>query len=164
MRVGEEIHCLAQDAVVAVNPWAPHNFLPTDVERRGAVLRALCQSRLVRRMRSTGGGCGSGAKPNRAYPAIERHVRRAAGLVCGAPSLSGLDASCASLIAACHEESWLQTTPAAEALAAITDFRVRKSIKLLSEPRARISNSTRSRAERGCRDHISTNCFAHRPA
>lgn len=65
--------------------------------------------------------------------AIDRHVRRAATMVCGAPSLSDLDGELRQLIAACHEESWLQSSPAGEGLASITDFRVRKSIKLLSD-------------------------------
>jgi AraC-like DNA-binding protein len=133
IRVGEETHCLAQNTVIAVNPWAPHNFLPADVEG-GAQFFVLyvnpdwfTPNAIDRR------GLWFGQSRITRTAAIERHVRRAAAMVCGAPSLSGLDAELRQLIAACHEESWLQTTPGAEALAAITDYRVRKSIKLLSD-------------------------------
>jgi transcriptional regulator GlxA family with amidase domain len=57
-------------------------------------------------------------------------------MVCGAPSLNGLDGELRLLIAACHEESWLQARAPNEAAregAAVTDFRVRKSIKLMAE-------------------------------
>ena len=51
------------------------------------------------------------------------------------PSLNGLDGELRSLIDACHEESWRQAEASrdARAGAAVTDFRVRKSIKLLAE-------------------------------
>jgi AraC-like DNA-binding protein len=54
-------------------------------------------------------------------------------MVCGAPSLAGLDGELRQLIAACHEESWVQRTQRTDLGAAVTDFRVRKSIKLLSD-------------------------------
>lgn len=131
IRVGEETHRLDEDAVVAINPWAPHNFLPTDVDD-GALFFVLYvnaewfapqpgrtltfgQSRITR------------------TPAIARHVRRAAAMVCGAPSLEGLDAELRALIAACHEQSWLQSRPFADLGLGVTDYRVRKSIKLLSD-------------------------------
>ena len=56
-------------------------------------------------------------------------------MICGAPSLNGLDGELRNLIDACHEESWRQAdaSPEDHAGAAVTDFRVRKSIKLLAE-------------------------------
>ena len=56
-------------------------------------------------------------------------------MICGAPSLNGLDGELRSLIDACHEESWRQAdaSPEGHAGAAVTDFRVRKSIRLLAE-------------------------------
>ena len=56
-------------------------------------------------------------------------------MICGAPSLNSLDGELRSLIDACHEESWRQADASAEARAgtAVTDFRVRKSIRLLAE-------------------------------
>ena len=56
-------------------------------------------------------------------------------MVCGAPSLDGLDGELRSLIDACHEESWRQADalPDGHGGSAVTDFRVRKSIRLLAE-------------------------------
>jgi len=56
-------------------------------------------------------------------------------MICGGPSLKSLDGELRSLIDACHEESWLQAdgSPHDRAGAAVTDFRVRKSIRLLAE-------------------------------
>jgi AraC-like DNA-binding protein len=66
---------------------------------------------------------------------LDRHIRRTAALVCGAPSLSSLDCELRQLIDSCYEESWQRPEPVQETrtAAAVTDFRVRKSIKLMSE-------------------------------
>ena len=66
---------------------------------------------------------------------LDQTIRHAAAMICGAPSLKGLDGELRGLIDACHEESWRQAeaSPEGRACAAITDFRVRKSIKLLAE-------------------------------
>jgi AraC-like DNA-binding protein len=66
---------------------------------------------------------------------LDGNVRQAAAMICGAPSLKSLDAELRNLIDACHEESWRQadTMPDDRAGAAVIDFRVRKSIKLLAE-------------------------------
>ncbi len=56
-------------------------------------------------------------------------------MVCGAPSLEGLDGELRQLIDACYDESWRQSERASpcHAEACVIDFRVRKSIRLLSE-------------------------------
>jgi transcriptional regulator GlxA family with amidase domain len=66
---------------------------------------------------------------------LDRNVRQATAMICGAPSLKCLDGELRSLIDACHEESWRQAdaAPDGHSGAAVTDFRVRKSIKLLAE-------------------------------
>jgi AraC-like DNA-binding protein len=130
IRVGEETHRLDEDTVVAVNPWAPHNFLPTDVDD-GARFFVLYVD--ADWFTPEGVGLSFGQSRIARTPAIARHVHRAAGMVCGAPSLTGLDGELRQLIAACHEESWVQGAGRAETGAAVTDFRVRKSIKLLSD-------------------------------
>lgn len=133
IRVGEEKHCLAQDTVVAVNPWAPHNFLPTDVDSGALFFVLYVNADWFAPDATATRGLWFGQSRITRTAAIDRHVRRAAAMVCGAPSLSDLDRELRQLIAACHEESWLQASPACERLAPITDFRVRKSIKLLSD-------------------------------
>ena len=130
IRVGEETHRLDENTVVAVNPWAPHNFLPTDIDD-GALFFVLYVN-ADWFAPHPGRALTFGASRIERTPAVARHVSRAAALVCGSPSLNGLDAELRALIAACHEESWQQPRPCAEA-AGVTDYRVRKSIKLLSD-------------------------------
>ena len=133
IRVGDETHRLCEDTVVAVNPWAPHNFLPTDLDDGALFFVLYVNAEWFTANAAGGSGLSFGQSRIIRTPAIATHVRRASAMVCGAPSLEGLDAELRSLIAACHEESWLQRRPAADALACVTDFRVRKSIKLLSD-------------------------------
>ena len=80
--------------------------------------------------------CGSAETCFKRTASLDKHIRRTAALVCGAPSLSSLDCELRQLIDGCYEESWQASEPAQEtrtAAAAVTDFRVRKSIKLMSE-------------------------------
>ena len=132
IRVGEETHYLAEDTVVAVNPWEPHNFVPTDVDDGAKFFVLYVNADWFQPAHAGGRGLAFGRTRIARTPAIARHVRRAAAMVCGAPSLAGLDGELRQLIAACHDESWLQGAQT-EPGAAITDFRVRKSIKLLSD-------------------------------
>ena len=90
-------------------------------------------------------------------PSLARHVERTAALVCGAPSLSSLDCELRQLIDGCYEESWQpsEATQLARAAAAVTDFRVRKSIKLMSEsPGAEIELDSIARASGLSRPHF----------
>ena len=87
---------------------------------------------------------------------LDRHIRRTAALVCGAPSLSSLDCELRQLIDGCDEESWQRPEPVKEArAAAVTDFRVRKSIKLMSEsPGAEIELDSIARESGLSRPHF----------
>jgi len=147
---------LAEDAVVAVNPWEPHNFIPFDLGN-GAIFFVLyvnaewfapdaansCRLRFGRtRFRRTA--------------ALDKHLRRTAALVCGAPSLKSLDSELRTLIDVCYDESWQQaeaTEP--RSAATITDFRVRKCIKLMSEsPGAEIELDSIARESGLSRPHF----------
>jgi AraC-like DNA-binding protein len=127
---------LAEESVVAVNPWEPHNFLPTDVEG-GAIFFVL----YVNPEWFAPNGTNShalrfGCTHFKRTPPLDKHIRRTAALVCGAPSLSSLDSELRQLIDGCFAESWQQSEPLQKAraiAAAVTDFRVRKSIKMMSE-------------------------------
>jgi len=133
--VCDQRRLLTEDSVVAVNPWEPHNFLPTDMGN-GAIFFVLyvnwewfapdtARSHSLR----------FGRTSFKRTPILNKHIRRTAALVCGAPSLSSLDCELRQLIDICYEESWQKSEPGQEtpAVAAVTDFRVRKSIKLMSE-------------------------------
>ena len=88
---------------------------------------------------------------------LDKHIRRTAALVCGAPSLKTLDCELWQLIDSCYEESWRKSEPGQEtrAGAAVTDFRVRKSIKLMSEsPGAEIELDSIARESGLSRPHF----------
>jgi AraC-like DNA-binding protein len=126
---------LTEESIVAINPWEPHNFVPTDLGD-GAIFFVLyvnaewfapdaARAQVLR----------FGKTCFKRTATLDKHIRRTAALVCGAPSLSSLDSELRQLIDGCHEESWQcsEAEQEARAAAAVTDFRVRKSIKLMSE-------------------------------
>jgi AraC-like DNA-binding protein len=131
IEVLEQPHLLCEETVVAVNPWEPHNFLPKDLANGALFLVLYVNADWFAGVRGLRFGC---TKFNRTVT-LDRNIRAAAAMVCGAPSLKGLDGELRSLIDACHEESWCQAdaSPDDRVGAAVTDFRVRKSIKLLAE-------------------------------
>jgi len=132
IRVCEIDHALGEDAVVAVNPWEPHNFAPTDVDDGALFFVLYVNAEWFAPQGPAGRSLSFGCARIRRTPSLARHVERAASLVCGAPSLTGLDRELRALIAACHEESWAQTG-AAPPPERVTDFRVRRSIRLMSQ-------------------------------
>jgi AraC-like DNA-binding protein len=155
--VCDERRLLKEDSIVAINPWEPHNFVPTDLDN-GAVFFVLY-------VNAEWFAPDAARSPNLRFGrtyfkrtiSVDKQVRRTAALVCGAPSLSSLDCELRQLIDICYEESWQQSSePAPEARsAAVTDFRVRKSIKLMSEsPGAEIELDSIARASGLSRPHF----------
>lgn len=148
---------LAEDSVIAINPWEPHNFAPTDLEN-GAIFFVLYVN--AEWFAPDAASCHSlhfGRTHFKRTPTLDKHVRRTAALVCGAPSLGSLDCELRRLIDICHEESWQRSEMEREirATAAVTDFRVRKSIKLMSEsPGAEIELDSIARASGLSRPHF----------
>jgi AraC-like DNA-binding protein len=131
IEVFEEPQLLCEETVVAVNPWEPHNFLPKDLAHGALFLVLYVNAEWFAGVRGLRFGCTKFKRT----ATLDRNIRAAAAMVCGAPSLNGLDGELRSLIDACHEESWRQAeAPPEDHLGgAVTDFRVRKSIKLLAE-------------------------------
>jgi AraC-like DNA-binding protein len=133
--VCEQRQQLTEDAVVAVNPWEPHNFLPSDYGN-GAIFFVLYVNAEWFAPDATRSHRLHFRRTHfKRTPALDKHIRRTAALVCGAPSLSSLDSELRRLIDICHDESHRQAESAQEvrAAATVTDFRVRKSIKLMSQ-------------------------------
>ena len=127
---------LGDDSIVAVNPWEPHNFLPTDL-MDGAIFFVLYvnpewfapDAASCHRLRF-------GRNHFKRTAALDKEIKRTAALVCGAPSLNSLDFELRHLIDICYDESRQACETATQdmrAASAVTDFRVRKSIKLMSE-------------------------------
>jgi AraC-like DNA-binding protein len=126
---------LTEDSIVAINPWEPHNFVPTDVGDGAIFFVLYVNAEWFAPDAARAHSLRFGKTRFKRTAALDRHIRRTAALVCGAPSLSSLDCELRQLIDGCYEESWQTSEQAQEAraAAAVTDFRVRKSIKLMSE-------------------------------
>ena len=157
---------LIQDSVVAVNPWEPHNFLPTDTDNGGIFFVLYVNAEWFAPDAASSQNLRFGRTHFKRTDALEKHIRRTAALVCGAPSLRSLDCELRQLIDSCYEESWRQpeAVQEARAAAAITDFRVRKSIKLMSEsPGAEIELDSIARESGLSRPHF-YRLFRTRPA
>jgi AraC-like DNA-binding protein len=155
--VGERRWQLNEDAVVAVNPWEPHNFLPSDLGNGAIFFVLYVDAEWFAPDATRSHRLRFGRTHFRRTPTLDRHIRRTAALVCGAPSLMSLDGELRRLIDNCHEESWQQAEPAEETrpAAAVTDFRVRKCIKLMSEsPGAEIALDTIARESGLSRPHF----------
>ena len=132
--VSDETHRLGEDGCIAINPWEPHNFIPTDLDDGALFLTLYVNPEWFSPLGAAAQRLRFGRNRFlRTFP-LETHVRSVAAMVAGAPSLTGLDCELRRLIDACYEESWTQSaTPEARDRVAVTDYRVRKCIKLMSE-------------------------------
>jgi AraC-like DNA-binding protein len=148
---------LIDDSVVVVNPWEPHNFLPRDTANGGIFFVLYVNHEWFAPNAVGSQNLRFGKTHFKRTDALDKHIRRTAALVCGAPSLRSLDCELRQLIDSCYEESWQpsETAQQARAAAGITDFRVRKSIKLMSEsPGAEIELDSIARAAGLSRPHF----------
>jgi AraC-like DNA-binding protein len=155
--VGNGHYDLTESAVVAVNPWEPHNFLPTDLNGGAIFFVLYVNAEWFAPDASGTDRLRFGRTQFRRTAALDKHIRRTAALVCGAPSLSSLDSELRRLIDVCYDESWQQAESARDARAAgaVTDFRVRKCIKLMSEsPGAEMELDTIARESGLSRPHF----------
>ena len=130
---------LTERCAIAVNPWEPHGFNPGDVGARRPLSRALYRPGLVPAHGSIGATCRSGLRPvrDRDDPADPRHGARnrvAAGRLRDRGRTS--TARSIELTDACFDQSWRLAGgwqrycgPASS----LIDFRVRKSMVLMSE-------------------------------
>ena len=148
---------LIQDSVVVVNPWEPHNFLPTDTDNGGIFFVLYVNPEWFAPDAPGSDRLRFGRTHFKRTVALDKHIRRTAALVCGAPSLSSLDSELRRLIDICYDESWQQAETARDARAngSVTDFRVRKCIKMMSEsPGAEIELDTIARESGLSRPHF----------
>ena len=148
---------LSETSVVAVNPWEPHNFLPTDLDG-GAIFFVLYVNPEWFAPDAPGSDrLRFGRTHFKRTVALDKHIRRTAALVCGAPSLSSLDSELRRLIDICYDESWQQAEIARDphANGSVTVFRARKCIKMMSEsPGAEIELDTIARESGLSRPHF----------
>ena len=97
VEVLEQPQSVREDTVVAVNPWEPHNFLPKDLADGALFLVLYVNAEWF------AGVCGLrfGCTTFERTATLDRNVRQAAAMICGAPSLNGLDGELRSLIDEC---------------------------------------------------------------
>jgi AraC-like DNA-binding protein len=154
--VCEQRWLLSEDSIVAVNPWEPHNFLPNDLADGAIFFVLYVNAEWFAPDAANSHNLRFGRTHFKRTPPLDKQIRRTAALVCGAPSLGSLDCELRHLIDICYDESW-QTCDAGQETraAAVTDFRVRKSIKLMSEsPGAEIELDSIARASGLSRPHF----------
>ena len=121
---------------VAVSPWEPHNFLPLDPDAGGLFFVLYVNTEWFEP-----GGAGNpsrlrfGRSLTYRTAALDRQIRRTAAMVYAAHSLAALDHELRTLIDACYDETWRLAPNSAPRppFDGVTDFRVRKSIRLLQE-------------------------------
>jgi AraC-like DNA-binding protein len=147
---------LEEDSVVAVNPWEPHNFLPSDLQNGAIFFVLYVDAEWFAPNAGSTNGLRFGSTHFKRTPTLNKQIRRTAALVCGAPSLTSLDSELRQLIDVCYVESWQQSeAQEARATAAVTDFRVRKCIRLMSEsPGAEIELDSIARESGLSRPHF----------
>lgn len=121
------------DTAVVVSPWEPHNFIPGDAERGAVFLVFYVDPQWF-------APCGGvklcfGNPLVLRTPSLDRQIRGAATLLRDGDRLCELDCVLRSLIDSCFELSWRQTKGRSvrRALDGVTDFRVRKSIRLMEQ-------------------------------
>ena len=155
--VCEQRFLLGEGSIVAVNPWEPHNFLPSDFGTGAIFFVLYVNAEWFAPKSAHNHNLRFGRNFFRRTETLDRCIRRAAALVCGAPSLSCLDGELRQLIDSCYEESWQVQEPEQEKrfCGAVTYFRVRKCIRLMSEsPCAELELDTIARESGLSRPHF----------
>ena len=95
--VCEQHWLLAEDSIVAVNPWEPHNFLPSDLGN-GAIFFVLYVNAEWFAPDAARQDLRFARNCFKRTATLDKQIRRTAALVCGAPSLSSLDRELRELI------------------------------------------------------------------
>ncbi len=120
--------------VVAVSPWEPHNFIPDDLHQGSLFLVFYVNPEWFAPSGGASRLCFGNPQIIRT-PTLDRQIRQAAATICAGERLGELDRDLRYLIEACFELSWRQAEGRTirRALDGVTDFRVRKSIRLIEE-------------------------------
>ena len=166
--VCDERWLLTEDSIVAVNPWEPHNFVPTDLDERRDLLRALRQRRMVRaRCGAAPTACGSAAPVSSAPP----RSTGISGRIRGAGVRRALAQQPRLRTAAADRQLLRRELAESEPVRGAAQRRRRHRFSRAQVDQADVGKPGRrdrtgfDRARRrGCRVRISTGCSAPRPA
>ena len=136
-RVCGVLHGLTERCAIAVNPWEPHGFIPGDLGSGGLFLVLYIDRSWFQRMaRSAHSLLEFGRSEIEMTPRIRAIVREVVSLLEDYDTADNFDGTLFELTDACFEQSWRlaggwqrYSGPASSFI----DFRVRKSIVLMSE-------------------------------
>ena len=122
---------LSSDAFVAINPWEPHNFMPTDLHAGSFFFVLYVNPEWF----STGDGTPLrfGRSRTLRTPGLDRQIQKMAAMVQMAASRDDLDSELHTLIEGCFEQSWRKVPDRGKPLPsdAHMDFRIKKSIRIM---------------------------------
>ena len=136
-RVSGKLHGLTERCAIAVNPWEPHGFNPGDFGTGGLFLVLYIDRSWFSRMgRSGHGALAFGRTEIEITPRIRAIMHEVVSLLEDYDTAENFDGTLFELTDACFEQSWRLAGgwqrycgPASSFI----DFRVRKSIVLMSE-------------------------------
>jgi AraC-like DNA-binding protein len=128
---------VASRAAVAVNPWEPHDFLPGCGDEDGLFLVLYIDPRWFVGVRhGVRSALRFGSSEIAVTDRIGEAVERVAELMLERRSIEQLDGRLYELTDECHAETWRRRdppSPCTPPAGGLNDFRVRKSIRLLSD-------------------------------
>lgn len=130
---GKRCHGSAGTAV-AISPWEPHNFIPHCLEQGSRFVVFYVAPEWFAPNGDAAGLC-FGAPQIARTPSLDRQIRQAADKICAGQRLCEIDRDLRDLIEACFALSWRQCEgrTSRKAIEGVTDFRVRKSIRLIQD-------------------------------
>lgn len=134
VEVCDKPYRLTEDSVVAISPWEPHRFLPPQGEGGTVIFVLYVNADWF----APGGEHEYQLRFGRTFfprtSSLDLQIRRTLELFRGNSSMLTLDAELRRLIEACHDRSWSSLAEQDNAARpCLSDFRVRKSIRLMSQ-------------------------------
>ncbi|MEM7429321.1 MAG: AraC family transcriptional regulator [Pseudomonadota bacterium] len=127
---------ISMEGATAINPWEPHDFRPLDVEGGGIFLVLyIKRDWFLQLNRDATRGLRFGDTQIEMTAVLRRAVQRVANMLFDGESSDLFDGYLYELTRACFEQSWAhrpETGAFGSAGQSFSDFRVRKSIKIMT--------------------------------
>lgn len=135
MEIAGRAHRVGPGEAVAINPWEPHAFWPSDPTR--GCLNLVLYIRpgwFVEASRQATAALRFGRAPIEITGALARQVLEIAQLMADAPASGRLERELLAFTRACLDRSWQWTPePAPAPPPRPTDFRIRRALRLIAE-------------------------------
>jgi AraC-like DNA-binding protein len=126
--------------ILAVNPWEPHNFIPSDLAGGSTFLVLYIKTEWFEKVQTRPGELYFLSSLFDRTPGLGAAIATIADMICSDHPPTRLDDELRHLIEICHAESFDKARGiSSQLMAQASDFRIRKSIKLMSSnPSSRI--------------------------